>query len=87
MVLNLYSLYDRVACEHSPQLNSCKNDAVAVRMFEGSINGKSVIDPDDYSLFNVGSFDTETGKVSTFDVPRQVPIVVEGHVEDGNGAS
>lgn len=77
MLSGLYSVRDRVACEFGP-VQHCKNDAVAVRMFRAALEKASR--PDEYELFQVGEMDTDSGNVSGF--LRQIPIVVEGYVED-----
>lgn len=84
MLQGLYSIYDRVACEFGP-LQHCRNNAVAVRMAQGAL--AKVSRPDDYSLFHVADFESDTGDIVDVGGPFQVPMVIEGFVEDGNGAS
>ena len=59
-MLRVYSIKDEVAEEFSaPQL--AKTDGVAVRMFQQAISKAPY--PQDYSLWRIGSFDTETGLI------------------------
>lgn len=78
MLHGLYSIRDRVACEFGP-VQHCKNDAVAVRMFMKAMEKAST--PEDYELFHVADMEMDTGEVIGGGA-RQIPIVVEGFVED-----
>lgn len=51
------------------------NDAAAVRGFESTvINSESVLftHSEDFSLFKLGEFDAETGRIKALDLPMQL---------------
>lgn len=58
MTVKMYTVFDRVSNEAGP-VQLCKNDAVASRMFVGMMK-KDTINPSDYLLHCIGTFDTET---------------------------
>ena len=58
----MYSIFDKKAIEYGP-IFFAKNDAVAVRQFNNFMHGESILYPDDYALYKVGDFDTETGAI------------------------
>lgn len=62
MLLRMYCLFDRVAME-SPEPFACKNDAVAVRAARFGL-AKQGVRLDEHRLFFVGTFDTETSKMT-----------------------
>lgn len=73
MIVLLYSIYDNVAKEYGP-IYHCKNDGVALRMFKdviGKVN-TDVAFVKDYELYCVGSYDTDTGKISVPDIISKV---------------
>lgn len=62
MKLNVYSIYDKIADEYSLPFFNVK-EQLAVRDFSAVVNmdGSKIKDnPDDFELFLVGSFDTES---------------------------
>ena len=67
MVINIYSINDALNGFGSPTLQN--NDAAAYRSFAEVF--KDVFQPVDYSLWRLGSFDTETGEL----IP-EVPVVI-----------
>ncbi|QCS36622.1 nonstructural protein [Capybara microvirus Cap3_SP_539] len=56
----LYSIYDKRACEFSFPV-VLKNDSVAIRWFENSVNQLPAQNYFDYELHEVGAWDSETG--------------------------
>ena len=65
MIMNLYSINDSTAGEYG-QPAPMNNDAVAVRSFGTLVNEKGTImntKPSDFSIWKVGTFDTETGTI------------------------
>lgn len=68
MILNLYSVRDDLVGFGAPFL--AQSDAVAMRMFKGSAQASepNVVNtyPENKSLWIVGSFDDQTGKVEEF---------------------
>lgn len=67
MIISLYSINDALNGFMSPTLQN--NDAAAMRSFAEVF--KDVYSPADYSLFKIGSFDTDTGEIIP-DVPTIV---------------
>lgn len=72
MLLRMYCLFDRVA-EESPEPFAVKSDAVAVRAARFGI-AKSGSRPDEHRLFFIGTFDTETSKLTA--EPERVEVVI-----------
>ena len=64
MIISIYSINDALNGFASPTLQN--NDAAAMRSFAEVF--KDVYSPADYSLWKIGSFDTETGEIIP-DVP------------------
>lgn len=72
MILNVYSIRDVKTGFLSPLFEM--SDSVAVRNFEHAISTASVDNlffshPSDYSFYALGTFDTESGRIVSFDVP------------------
>ncbi len=65
MKVNIYTIYDKVSEECGPVFQS-KNDVVAYRAFKHLISEESSVNPNDYDLYCLGLFDTE----SRFFVPE-----------------
>ena len=63
MVYNIYSIYDSVAEEYGPIFNA-KSDAVAKRAVTGILNSGE-IRSNDYDLYCLGSYDTDTGEINS----------------------
>ena len=73
MKQNIYAVLDTVAVEFQPPFY-LKNDAVAVKEFgEACENTETNWNkhPEDYSLYNLGEFDTESGMINSKD-KRQI---------------
>lgn len=73
MQYNLYSIRDNVAEDFGPLFQAI-NDGVAQRFFSKTADG--VTHPDDYSLYRVGSWDSQLCK---FDLLQQ-PFCVAEHL-------
>ena len=58
MKVNIYTIYDKVACESGP-IFQAKNDTVALRCFMGLIKETPGVVPTDYVVYCLGEFDTE----------------------------
>lgn len=59
MKVNIYTIYDKVACEAGP-IFQAKNDGVAFRCFMSLIKDTNVASPSDYDVYCLGEFDTES---------------------------
>lgn len=59
MKVNVYTIYDKVACEAGPVFQA-KNDAVAFRCFMSLIKDANAANPTDYDVYCLGNFDTES---------------------------
>lgn len=87
MDLNIYTIWDQKADAY---LNPffLPNDALALRTFKDCTNddnhafGKN---PDDYTLFNLGSFNTTTGKFDIHGTPKSLGngLIVRGATTKG----
>ena len=64
MIKNVYVVYDKLAEEYSDPI-SIKNDALANRFFVQEL--KKVPNRDDYIIYWVGSYDTDTSDLDTFE--------------------
>ena len=58
MKVNIYTIYDKVACEAGPVFQA-KNDLVAVRMLKSLVSDNPNISIDEYEVYCLGEFDTE----------------------------
>lgn len=72
MKLNMYTLRDIVA-EDSAPIFCAKNDMTAVRSACHAL--RQVDNPEEYQLFRVGSFDTDTSEVTSLP-PEQIYFVL-----------
>lgn len=59
MKVNIYTIYDKVACEAGP-IFQAKNDAVALRCFISLMKDTPNVVPSDYDVYCLGEFDTDT---------------------------
>ena len=59
MKVNIYTIYDKVACEAGP-IFQAKNDGVALRCFMSLIKDTPNIVPSDYDVYCLGEFDTDS---------------------------
>ncbi len=80
MIYGVYSIYDSAAGVFtSPTIDI--SDASAVRSFQQAIaNSGSVMNfkPDDFSLYQVGTFDVELGVLEPFNPPIRLIIGTDG---------
>lgn len=73
---NLYSIFDVKASKYGPII-SFQNDNTAIRSFmemliSGDKNSLLALYPTDYLLYCVGSFDQDTGLVTSLPAPQHV---------------
>ena len=61
MTYNIYTIYDKVSKECGPVFQA-KNFGVAKRYVEDMLKNNP-IKLDEYTLYQIGSYDTETGKL------------------------
>lgn len=59
MTVFLYTIQDIIAQENGPVFTA-KNDAVAMRNYNGLLNEVPEIDKNNYKLYRVGEFNTES---------------------------
>lgn len=71
VVMRLYCLYDRVA-EEAGNVFEQKNDALALRMFRRYLQEHPAIDPADYQVMFVGTFDRELAAIDAAPSPVEV---------------
>lgn len=75
MTYNIYSIRDNKTAFMAPQLDI--NHKSAVRNFDltlATVSGDSIMGyaPEDFDLYFIGSFDTESGIVSPLSVPELI---------------
>lgn len=65
MILNKYTIFDTALGAYH-QDYSLENDALALRQFADMANEDTQIakNPEDYSLWHIGTFETTTGELS-----------------------
>lgn len=71
MIKELYVVFDQCADSYS-LFGEFVNDACAIRRFNDLVSNES--SPADFMLFNVGSYDTVTGRLN----PVDIKFVVRG---------
>lgn len=77
--MNIYSVYDHKAAAFLPPFTS-KTTALAIRDFKAVANdpehqfGKY---PEDYGLFRLGTFDEDTGAITSPDQPQSLGLALE----------
>ena len=80
MIYGVYAIYDSAAHVFTaPTIDI--SDASAVRSFQQAIaNSASVMNfkPDDFSLYQVGTFDVETGELDPFTPPSRLIVGSDG---------
>ena len=59
MKVNIYTIYDKVACESGP-IFQAKNDGVALRCFMSLMKETPNVVPSDYDVYCLGEFDTDS---------------------------
>lgn len=70
MILNAYSIRDKFSCFGTPFF--VENDFVAIRNFRFLVmNHETAVGlaPADFDLYNLGSFNSDTGQLVPLDVP------------------
>lgn len=76
MIYGVYAIYDSAAHVFTaPTIDI--SDASAVRNFQQAIaNSGSVMNfkPDDFSLYQIGTFDVETGELEPFTPPSRLIV-------------
>lgn len=68
MKLKIYSIKDNLAGFYQPTFE--QSDEIAIRNFAFAVNKKDNLlyaNPDDFSLYCVGVYDTELGHIDAFD--------------------
>lgn len=90
MKTGLYSIRDNVAEEFGP-LFSARNDGVAQRMYDAAVDKKGgVVHPDDYSLYRIGEWHTDTAEFDLLQHPFCVCSgvrIAEKAADDGKASS
>ena len=81
MKVNIYTIYDKVACEAGP-IFQAKNDGVAFRCFMSLIKDTANVVPSDYDVYCLGEFDTESRSFSPVD--NYGRLVIENLEDDSN---
>lgn len=76
--MNLYTLYDKVACKYGPIFEQ-PNDASALRNCRRLLNSNPDISIIDYVLFSIGKFNNDTGMS---DIYAAGPVVVHSFEND-----
>lgn len=80
MIYGVYSIFDSAAGVFTaPTIDI--SDASAVRFFQQAIaNSGSIMNfkPDDFSLYQVGTFDVETGKLEPWNPPSRLIVGSDG---------
>lgn len=80
MIYGVYAIYDSAAHVFTaPTIDI--SDASAVRSFQQAIsNSGSVMNfkPDDFSLYQVGTFNVETGELEPFTPPSRLIVGSDG---------
>lgn len=74
MKMGLYSVYDEASRTYNRPVTE-QTDAQALRIFKQEINRAEVnnlmnSNPEDFSLYHVGTFDTDTGTITPADPIR-----------------
>lgn len=79
MILNVYSVYDSAAeCYMQPFFLQSKGQAI--RSFTDAVNDPShgfSKYPDDYTLFELGSYDDSKGTFMLLSAPKSIGVAVE----------
>ena len=81
MKVNIYTIYDKVACEAGP-IFQAKNDGVALRCFMSLMKETPNVDPSDYDVYCLGEFDTDIR--SFVPVDNYGRLVIENLEEDSD---
>ncbi len=85
MIYGVYAIYDSAAHVFTaPTIDI--SDASAVRNFQQAIaNTGSVMNfkPDDFTLYQIGNFDVETGELEPFNPPSRMIVGSDGDYRKG----
>ena len=81
MKVNIYTIYDKVACESGPIFQS-KNDTVALRCFMSLMKDTPSVNPTDYEVYCLGEFDTESRTFNPVD--NYGRLVIENLEDESN---
>ena len=79
MILHMYTVLDSVACAFLQPFYAV-NDNVAKRSFADAARDPAhvfALQPADYTLYAVGSFDDTTGILTAYDSPNRVCSALE----------
>lgn len=68
MTYSLYSIRDKVAMEFGP-IFQAKNEGVALRMLGTQLKESPTMNPAEYELICIGTFNSDTGAAHLLDVP------------------
>lgn len=76
MILNKYTIYD-TALEAYHQDYTLETDLIAIREFTQMVNSETKIaqNPEDYSLWRIGTFDNQTGQLT----PEEPNCIAKAH--------
>ncbi len=82
MIYGIYAIFDSAAGVFTaPTIDI--SDASAVRAFQQAIaNSGSIMNfkPDDFSLYQVGTFDVESGRVESFSPISRLSVGSDGNI-------
>lgn len=67
--MNLYTIRDVLACEYGPSFEA-KNSDVAIRVVKQLVLKTPSISLNEYELYELGSFDHETGSLVALSSPK-----------------
>lgn len=72
MIFNLYSIKDKKSDFAAPV--PIKDDDLARRWFDNQVKTNAFMSeyPEDFELYNIGTFDAETGKVGDIPFPEMI---------------
>lgn len=80
MIYGVYSIFDSAAGVFTaPTIDI--SDASAVRNFQSALaNSGSIMNfkPEDFSLYQIGTFDVESGHIDSFSVPSRLTVGFDG---------
>ena len=81
MLLKAYSVFDGTA-QAFAQPFYMANDGMAIRAFAGTVNDQKdgntiAAHPEQFTLFQIGTFDDKTGVIEKLETPRSIGLGVE----------
>lgn len=80
MIKQYYSIYDSKAKVFHEYLTACHTPGEAERNFRELANDKNTSigkHPEDFDLYQVGSFDTVSGKFAALDTPQHIVKAIQ----------